>query len=345
MDNKSGKRDIRLKRFVRASQLVGLASGVAAAGLLAQRYRRPRDVRWFDHAHTLPHSMSSSFRVIDGIRIHYQEKHTTSKESKEISNKETIILLHGFCSSNYTWKDCYNSFVAAGYRVIAPDLKGFGFSEKPSDSKYSALDQVDLVVGLMESLKIDNATFVGNSYGGAISLACAIKYPERVNRLVLLNAAHTDGAIPNFFRRTARAAELYGPTLFGSKTLIKLVMNNMYHNKSLITEERYEAYHRPVRSAACQTAAFNTLRQWNLGWMRDKLKFIKHPTLVIWGEQDWLIPVSLGAKLHLQIDSSEFVVIPECGHLPQEERPEDTCSFIVDFCKRSQKLHHKRLIS
>jgi pimeloyl-ACP methyl ester carboxylesterase len=310
---------------------LGAASLLAAAGLAASRFSRPKDVRWIDHAHLLHHAISSNFRVIDGVRIHYQEKGSPRGEA--------IILLHGFCSSNYSWKDCIEPIANAGYRVVAPDMKGFGFSDKPSDRRYGVLDQAALVVGLMKSLNIERATIVGNSYGGAIAMACALKYPELVKQIVLIDAVHDDRAVTYGLLRylyTTFLAEMISPALFGSSRFVRRYLSNMFHDKNLVTAERFGAYLRPLRSASCQSAAITTLRQWQLRWIEKELDSIKVPTMIIWGEQDWALPVEWGASIHMAIPDSEFIVIPNCGHLPQEERPQEICNFILDFCARQR---------
>jgi pimeloyl-ACP methyl ester carboxylesterase len=313
------------------SGLVAAAVGVAAVGVTAQHVRRPRDLRWLDHVHMLPHPTTSNFRVVDGIRIHYQEQFIDR-------DSEVIILLHGFCSSTYTWKDCFNSLVEAGYRVIAPDLKGFGFSEKPIDKQYSIIHQVNMIVRLMDSLGIKKASFVGNSYGGAISMACALRHPERVKNLVLLAPAHNNDAINRRLLKSSQwfvkstGADLVAPLFLGSPNVLRFYMSKMFYNKSLLTEERYDAYLRPLKTANGQMAALTTIRQWQLEWIEAEMKKISVPTLIIWGEEDWALPVEWGADIHFSITKSEFIVIPECGHLPQEELPEDTCKLILDFC-------------
>lgn len=314
---------------VRVSGLLGLVAGVAAAGLAVKHARRPKDVRWLDHAHLLPHARSSSFRVVQGVRVHFHEKNRKGREA--------IVLLHGYCSSSYTWNKCLESLADAGYRVIAPDLKGFGFSEKPFDNRYRVEDQSDLVVGLLDSLNIERATFVGNSYGGAISMTTAIRHAHRVERLVLLNAAHDKTAFPRVPEEYVyQFSRLFSPVFMGSQRIVRAVMSRMYHDQSVVTDSHVDAYLRPLSSAACQAAALATFRQWDMQVLEREMHRIEHPTLVIWGEQDRLLPVQNGAKIHLMIQGSEFLVIPECGHLPQEERPNDVVELIVDFCSRRQ---------
>src|SRR6185295_9165688 len=93
---------------------------------------------------------------------------------------------------------------------------------------------------------------------------------------------------------------------------------------------------RPLKTSACQSAAINTLRQWQLDWIEKELGSIEQPTLIIFGERDWAVPIEWGADLHLAIPDSQFIVIPDCGHLPQEERPQEISAFILDFCARQK---------
>src|SRR5262249_5413932 len=156
-----------------------------------------------------------------------------------------------------------------------------------------------------------------------------------VNRLILVDAVHNNKAVAYGWMRflyTTFVAEFFGPTLFGSSRFVRYYLSNMYHDKNLVTAERFGAYVRPLRTSACQSAAINTLRQWQLDWIEKELGSIEQPTLIIWGERDWAVPTAWGAELHLTIPNSEFIVIPDCGHLPEEERPQEICAFILDFC-------------
>src|SRR5205085_8314224 len=140
----------------------------------------------------------------------------------------------------------------------------------------------------------ERATFVGNSFGGAVAMACALKYPEQVKQLVLVDAAHNDKALTYGmlkFAYTSIIAEIIGPLLIGSSRFVRFYLNNMYHDKSIVTAERFGAYLRPLRAATCQAAAISTLRQWQLNWIERELGSINVPTLIIWGERDWALPV------------------------------------------------------
>jgi pimeloyl-ACP methyl ester carboxylesterase len=307
-------------------------SGAAVAGIFAWQYaKRPRDIRWIDYVGELPHAGASDFAVVDGVRLHYQA--FGEPEGRP------VILLHGFCSSNYTWKDVVEPLAAAGYRVIAPDLKGFGFSEKPADRRYHVQDHAQLVIGLLDHLGISDAVFCGNSFGGATSLACALMWPHRVSRLILIDAAFNDEPLRQFpfslYMQVARAwmvGEASVPLMLSSRGLAERAMRDFFYDQSVLTPERVAAYYRPARTSDGQQAAISTARQWDLNWIEQELDAIQTPTLIIWGECDKSIPVSLGVHLHVNLPHSEFVVIPDCGHLPQEERPEETVALMLDFC-------------
>ena len=115
--------------------------------------------------------------VIDGVRIHYQEKGTGTP----------LVLIHGYTSSTYSWKDVFEP-LATSFHVIAIDLKGFGFSGKP-DGDYTRRAQAVLVAHLLEHLKIDNAWLCGNSMGGEVALNVAVANPQRVAGLILIDSA------------------------------------------------------------------------------------------------------------------------------------------------------------
>ena len=97
-----------------------------------------------------------------------------------------LVLIHGFASSTLVWSKVFFRLAEAGYRVIAPDLMGFGYSGKPKNGEYTIPGQARLLTRLLDSLGIPRAIFVGSSYGGAVAATCALDYPDRVEKLVLV---------------------------------------------------------------------------------------------------------------------------------------------------------------
>ncbi|MFQ3591441.1 MAG: alpha/beta hydrolase [Chloracidobacterium sp.] len=313
--------------------LAALGGAVLAGGVAWQYLKRPRDVRWIDCVGELPHPDASRFLVVDGVRLHYQEFGA--------SDAPALVLLHGYCSSTYTWKDVAEPLAAAGYRVIAPDLKGFGFSEKPADRRYHVQDHAQLVVGLLDRLGIETATFVGNSFGCAVSLACALMWSSRVAGLVLLDAAYNDAPLQQYpfslyaqIARTWLVGEATVPLLMATRQASETLLRGFFHDQQVVTPDRITAYFRALRTVEGQRAAMTTARQWDLNWIEQELDSITVPTLIVWGEYDRAIPVTLGVRLRARLPHAEFVVIPDCGHIPAEERPAETTALILDFCRR-----------
>ena len=141
--------------------LLAGVSGVIAGAVAAKLLTRPRDVSWPDSINLIYHPEYSWFTSIGGVRIHYQE--AGDEEAPP------MILIHGFISSNLVWNEVLLPLAKSGFRVIAPDLPGYGYSDKPADGRYTIDSQAYAVLGLMDRLGIEKATIVGASYGGAVA--------------------------------------------------------------------------------------------------------------------------------------------------------------------------------
>src|SRR5205809_5293958 len=136
--------------------LLAGAAGVVAGAVATKLLTRPRDVSWPDSLNLIYHPEYSWFTTVDGVRIHFQEAGN--------ENAPPIILIHGFISSNLIWSDVLLPLAGAGFRVIAPDLPGYGSSDKPADAKYTIAEQARAGVGLLDRLGIRKASIVGASY-------------------------------------------------------------------------------------------------------------------------------------------------------------------------------------
>src|SRR5437667_6208083 len=167
------------KRYLLAGA-TGIVAGVVATKLLT----RPREISWPDSINFIYHAEHSWFTTVDGTRIHYQEAGDEAAPA--------ILLIHGFISSTLIWDEVFLPLAAAGFRVIAPDLPGSGYSDKPRDAEYTIESQARAVVGLMDRLGIEKAVLVGASYGGANAAAIALDRPESDSRLGLGGAVSSE---------------------------------------------------------------------------------------------------------------------------------------------------------
>ncbi|HKS29097.1 MAG TPA: alpha/beta hydrolase, partial [Pyrinomonadaceae bacterium] len=272
--------------------LIAGAGGLMGAALTVKLLTRPHDVEWEQHARELHHAAHSRFAEVDGLRLHYQEAGPIDAPA--------VILIHGFTASTLVWSEVLLPLAASGFRVIAPDLAGFGFSAKPRDGEYTIEWQARLMAGLMEHLGIERATLVGNSYGGAIAAICALDYPEKVERLVLVGAVSNDNVKKRLLLRLGRSpivGDLISPLLLDLRWLVKRrVLRNRVSLKE-INEKRFEAHHRHLRTSSTQRASLRMLRRWRAERIRDEAHLIRQPVLLIWGEQDMEIPIADGRDL------------------------------------------------
>src|SRR5712671_5809547 len=156
------------------------ASGLVTAAVATKLLTRPRDVDWKKNRQLIFHADHSRFAEVDGVRVHFQEAGNAANPA--------VVLIHGFSSSTLVWSKVFPRLADAGFRVIALDLLGYGYSGKPRYGEYTIESQARMVAGLLETLGIERANIVGSSYGGAVAATCALDYPKRVRKLVLVGA-------------------------------------------------------------------------------------------------------------------------------------------------------------
>jgi pimeloyl-ACP methyl ester carboxylesterase len=303
--------------------------GVIGATVAWKLLTRATTVDWEEAVEKIHHAEHSNFVVIDGVKVHFQEFGET--------NDRTLILVHGYTASTYVWKTVAPVLAEQGFRVIALDLLGFGFSEKPGWFDYSIASQSRLILRLMNRLGVGKATLVGSSYGGAIVSWFTLDNPERVEKLVLVGAVINDRPmshpIMKFIRQPA-IGEALGPFLIDSRKFLRFRMQGTIHpaNHHLITEDRIDSIMRPLRAADAHHSLITTARNWNANRIEDDAHLIDHPTLLIWGEGDTVIPKGNGEKLYDRMINSRLVILKDCGHVPPEEKPELFVDLVAEFC-------------
>jgi pimeloyl-ACP methyl ester carboxylesterase len=318
-----------MKIVKRIAGLLLLSVVIAATAFAAFWFSRPADVSFAELKATIPHASYSKFAEIDGVKLHYQEKGAGTP----------VVLIHGYTSSTYTWKDLFIP-LSEKFRVIAVDLKGFGFSEKP-DGDYTRREQARLIKGLLEHLQIEPAWLVGNSMGGETALNLALANPERVRGLILIDSAGVrfearSGFTPWYIRLpfVGRALSALALTSDG---LVRAGLEKSFYDDQQITEEQIRYYHQPLKTDGGQLAAMRARQQFAEHPVENRLGEIDRPALLLWGKEDEVIPLSAGQKMNSLIRDSEIKIYESVGHLPQEESPERVLSDIIDFIERSEK--------
>ena len=202
-----------MKKKYLAAGAAGAAAG-ALGSLVAWKFlTRQKDTDWNDVADKVQHSENSHFVEIDGATVHYQEFGDKTAP--------TMLLIHGYTASTYVWHTVAPLFADSGFHIIALDLLGFGYSDKPAWFEYSIVAQARIVERLMDRLGIGRATLIGSSYGGAVASTVALDYGERVEKLVLVDAVINDEVKNSSilkFSTLAGLGEIITPFLLDSKS-------------------------------------------------------------------------------------------------------------------------------
>lgn len=250
---------------------------------------------------------------------------------------DPIMCLHGLGASMFSWRHFITPF-SQHNKLILVDFKGSGKSPKPRDSHYSIEEKADDIYNLIIEENLSKLTLIGNSLGGAVALMLAIRLgeqtPNRLSRLVLIDSAGDKNQMPphlKLIRSIFGAPIVYlGP----SKLAAKLTLRMCYYDSKKTTREQVEAYAAPIASRGGRHAILQTCRRCipqNADELLARVSTITVPTLVLWGQQDKVIPLRVGELLHQAIPNSTLVVIEKCGHIPQEEKPDETIALISKF--------------
>jgi len=263
----------------------------------------------------------SQFAEINGLKVHYKEMG---------SGEPVYILLHGFGASTYSWREVMKPLAENG-RVIAYDRPAFGLTERPMPSEWSGMSpygmssQVALLIGLMDHLEIERAIWVGNSAGGTVAVQAALAHPERVQALVLVDAAIFSGnPLPNWVSGILRTPQMrhIGPLIARQiKASGVDFLKSAWHNPDNLSAEVIEAYQLPLQVANWDRALWELTASNNGEDLPSRLAGLDLPVLVITGDDDRIVPTQQSIQLASAIPGATLAVLPACGHLPQEECP------------------------
>lgn len=251
-----------------------------------------------------------------------------------------VVFLHGFAASLITWHDIRGLFPPERFRLYLLDLKGFGFSAKPRDGRYAPEDQAAVVTAFLEAEGLRQIVLIGHSLGGGIALlallqALSARRHDLVGRLVLIGCAAYPQRLPPIMRLLG-----YRPLgwsilhLLPLRFMVRYTLEHIMFNQRAITPARIERYLGCFSRQGIAYVFVETCRRLNPAKYADlatALRGISIPALIIWGRQDRVIPPAYGERLHSDIPGSRLVQIDDCGHIPHEERPQETWSAIRNF--------------
>lgn len=259
--------------------------------------------------------------VAAGIRTNYHD----------LGEGFPVLMIHGSGPGVSAWANwrLVMPELARRARVIAPDMVGFGFTDRPAGQQYDMDVWVEQAVGLLDALGLEQADLVGNSFGGALAIAMAIRHPRRVRRLVLMGSV----GVPFTISEGLDAVWGYTPSIEN----MRAIMDYFAWDRSLVNDElaklRYEASIRPGFQESF-AAMFPAPRQRWVDAMASReadIRAIAHETLVIHGRDDQVIPLETSLRLASLIPRSQLHVYGQCGHWTQIEHAARFARLVSDF--------------
>jgi len=252
------------------------------------------------------------YRTVLGLRLRYRD--TGPRDAP------ALILLHGFGSSLDTWEPWARE-LAAKYRVVRLDLPGFGLTGPDPTGDYSDKRTLAILAGLMDQLALPRAALIGNSLGGRFAWEFAAAHPERVSRLVLISP---DGfASPGFEYGKAPEVPLLLELMpwVGPRSLIRANLAPAWAHPEALPDAVLDRYRDMLLAPGVRRAILDRTRQTVLADPAPRLRSIAAPTLLLWGEEDHMIPPRNAQDYLRLMPRARLERLPGMGHVPFEEAP------------------------
>ena len=256
---------------------------------------------------------------------------------------DPVLLIHGFGASGFTWRHWIGG-LAERHQAHVVDLKGFGAAPKPRDGAYSPFDQTELLTEYVLAEGLESVTLVGHSLGGGLAMLMMLQLAragaaERVRRLVVVSGAVYRQSIP-FFISLCRIPFIapIGFALTPLGFLIRRVLGEVYAVDSVITAETIEGYAAPLRDPRCRYATIQTAKQIvpaAVETYTDRYSTIDVPALLIHGDEDVVVPPSVACRLAAQLPDARLDLLSGCGHVPPEERPQQSLEMVLRFLDKA----------
>jgi pimeloyl-ACP methyl ester carboxylesterase len=270
-------------------------------------------------------SSPSEFIQVDGVRFHVRESGP--------KDRPAVLLLHGFGASLHTWEP-WAAGLSKDYRTIRLDLPGFGLTEPDPTGDYSDQRGMMLLAGLMDKLSIARAVLIGHSMGGKLAWMFAARYPDRVDKLILIAP---DGFESEGFEYGKKAAvpmlvRLLPYTL--PAFMVRMNLEPAYGDPTALGDDALTRYRDMMLAPGSRHAMIARMEQVELQPPEPLLARITAPTLLLWGEKDAMIPVSNAKDYSKALPDSRLFTLPLAGHLPHEEVPEPSLVPVLAFLAR-----------
>jgi pimeloyl-ACP methyl ester carboxylesterase len=272
----------------------------------------------------------SHFASLNGLRVHYK----TAGQGQP-----AMLLLHGLAASFFSWREVIRPLAEYG-TVVAFDRPAFGLTSRPLAGRwlgrnpYSPEAQADFTVALLDHLAIEQAVLVGSSLGGMVATLTALRYPSRVQALVLVDPAVYFNGLPIWLRPILRSPQMrhLGPLLARLLAAQRDAFIGLaWHDPSRVSPDIVAGYLKPTLVHHWDRAFWEFAMAHRPLNLAAHLHQIHQPVLVITGDDDRVIPTRHSIRLAQAIPQAELTIIANCGHLPHEERPADFLNATLPF--------------
>jgi pimeloyl-ACP methyl ester carboxylesterase len=268
----------------------------------------------------------SQFVAIDGMLVHLRDQGPRDDPAP-------IVLLHGTSASLHTWEG-WVTVLQDKRRVISLDLPGFGLTGPFPDGDYRMSHYSAFLANVLEQLQVPRAVVAGNSFGGQLAWQFALDHPQRVERLVLVDAAgypRNATSMPIGFRLAQIPA--LAPVMANvlPRPMIEASIRNVYGDPDQVSDELIDRYYELTLRAGNRDALRQRFIQVEAGQSYTRISELKMPTLILWGGRDELIPPVNAERFKRDIKGSRLVLFDELGHVPQEEDPARTVAVLMGF--------------
>ncbi len=272
----------------------------------------------------------SRYLTVDGVRIHYIDE----------GRGEPVLLLHGNPTWSYLYRKMVPPLVKAGLRAVAPDLMGFGLSDKPHDRRYTFSEHADIIAGFITQLGLKKLTLVGQDWGGPIGLDYAVKHKENIARLVLMNTfVEPPAGLPPLFRLLCRTPVLSDVVVRRLDRFRKgMLSRGTFTNLTKDVRREYLARH-PDYASRIGVAKFLKLIPLSpraeayapLRAIHDEMLQWKAPVLLLYADNDIAFGEETGQRLQRSLPNARLVIVEQAGHFLQEDRPDFLADAIIRF--------------
>lgn len=276
--------------------------------------------------------------------LRYTERAKKSEE-KEESEEEVLLLIHGIPTFSYTWHKIEEE-LSESFRVIAWDLKGFGFSDKPLDREYSAGDQVDILLAFISKRNFSSLNLMGHSYGAVLALLLYQKLKTLglpSPKLIFLNPLFF--LSKPFFSFWLARRPFLSKVFFNRFTLAwvprlpffgHLFLRGAYFDVKIVVGEPLMNYVRFLKTKPAIQAVFQSSKSIDfreLQQFKEELKTVRSPVCIIWGKEDRVIPLPKEEERVLYAPSVKWNILSNCAHNPQEEKPDKVLRICLEFLR------------